>query len=103
VNGQPWAIVIISDREKLDELCAAMTENILFATHSLGLGAVWTAVHPDPSRLESVRRILGVPADIIPLNVIPIGVITGPPVVNKPWQSSQCSRLFEETADIRPA
>jgi nitroreductase len=114
MNVQPWAMVIVTDRKKLDELCealpyakmldkaaaafvvcgnpdkdantaprhwavdcAAMTENIHLATHSLGLGAVWTAVHPDPSRLESVRRILGIPATIIPLNVIPVGLIAG--------------------------
>jgi nitroreductase len=114
MNAQPWAIVLVADRAKLDKLCAelpyakmlekaaaafvvcgdpgkdavaapkhwtvdcaAVSENILLAAHSLGLGAVWTAVHPDPSRLESVRRILGIPAGIVPLNVIPIGVIAG--------------------------
>ena len=66
--------------------CAAMTENILLAAHSLGFGAVWTAVHPDSSRLESVRRILGIPELIIPLNVIPVGVIAGqPPAPKDKW------------------
>jgi nitroreductase len=57
--------------------CAAASENILLAAHALGFGAVWTAVHPDPARLESTRRILGIPAEVLPLNVIPIGVIAG--------------------------
>jgi len=66
--------------------CAAMTENILLAAHSLGLGAVWTAVHPDEARLASVRRILGIPAAIVPLNVIPVGVIDGaPPEPRDKW------------------
>lgn len=114
VNVQPWAIVLVTDRGKLDALCAelpyakmldkaatavvvcgdpqkdesvaprhwavdcaAMTENILLAVHSLGLGAVWTAVYPDPARLATARRILGIPERIVPLNVIPIGVIAG--------------------------
>lgn len=54
--------------------CSAATENILLACHALGLGAVWTAVYPDATRVEDVRRILGIPENIVPLNVIPIGV-----------------------------
>jgi nitroreductase len=114
VDRRPWAIVLVTDRAKLDTLCAAlpyakmldkaaaafvvcgdprkeessankhwtvdcaaMTENMLLAAHSLGLGAVWTAAYPDASRLESVRSILGIPPEIIPLNVIPVGVIAG--------------------------
>jgi nitroreductase len=54
--------------------CSAATENILLAVETLGLGAVWTAVYPDPQRIEVVRRILALPEFILPLNVIPIGV-----------------------------
>jgi nitroreductase len=57
--------------------CAAASENILLAAHSLGFGAVWTAAHPDEKRLATVRRILGIPQEVIPLNVIPIGVVAG--------------------------
>jgi nitroreductase len=59
------------------EDCSAVTENILLAVHSLGLGAVWTAVHPDQARVAAVRKILGIPEAIVPLNVIPVGVISG--------------------------
>jgi nitroreductase len=54
--------------------CAATTENILLAVTSLGLGAVWTAVHPTEGLVRAVREILAIPADVIPLNVVPIGV-----------------------------
>jgi len=121
MNVQPWEFILVTDRLKLDELCAelpyakmlekagaavvvcglpgknesasrhwnddcaAASENILLAAHSLGLGAVWTAVNPDPQRLEVVRRLLGIPAEVVPLNVIPIGVIAGkaPPPKDK--------------------
>jgi len=53
--------------------CSAATENILLAVEALGLGAVWTAVYPDAPRVASVQRLLGLPAHVIPLNVIPIG------------------------------
>ena len=54
--------------------CSAATQNILLAAHALGYGAVWTAAYADHERVKSVRSILSVPENIIPLNVIPIGV-----------------------------
>jgi nitroreductase len=52
-------------------------ENILLAVEALGLGAVWTAVYPDADRMKHVRTVLNIPLEVIPLNVIPIGVPTG--------------------------
>ena len=56
------------------EDCSAATENILLACHAMGLGAVWTAAYPNEDRMTAVRDIIGVPEDVIPLAVIPIGV-----------------------------
>ena len=111
VNVQPWAFVVVTDRDILDQLCEALpyakmldksgaaiivcgipdkddtyakkywvmdcslaSGNILLAAHALGYGAVWTAAYPDNERVKSVRKILSIPENIIPLNVIPIGV-----------------------------
>lgn len=52
---------------------AVASENILIAAHALGLGAVWTAIYPYPDRIPKVQKILGLPQDVIPLNVIPVG------------------------------
>ena len=52
---------------------AVASENILIAAHALGLGAVWTAIYPYPDRIPKVQKILNLPADVIPLNVIPVG------------------------------
>ncbi|MDR1054405.1 MAG: nitroreductase family protein [Prevotellaceae bacterium] len=57
--------------------CSLVSANILLAAEAMGLGAVWTAVHPDPSRIEFVKQHLQLPDNIIPLNVIPIGYPTG--------------------------
>lgn len=54
--------------------CSAASENILLAAHALGFGAVWTAVFPDEKKIKDVREVLKIPKDIIPLNVIPIGI-----------------------------
>jgi nitroreductase len=53
------------------------SENILLATEALGLGGHWTASFPDEAKMKHVRTVLGIPANIIPLNVILIGVPTG--------------------------
>jgi len=59
----------------IDSACAS--ENILLAAEAIGLGAVWTSVYPDNDRIEAVRKVLGIPSNVIPLNVIPIGYPTG--------------------------
>jgi nitroreductase len=57
--------------------CAAATENILLAAEAMGLGAVWTAVHPYPERQAYIRQVLNIPAEIFPFCVIPVGYPTG--------------------------
>ena len=59
----------------IDGTCAS--ENILLAVEALGLGAVWTAAYPYEDRAAHVRQVLGIPVEVIPLNVIPIGHPTG--------------------------
>jgi nitroreductase len=53
--------------------CSASTENLLLAASALGLGAVWLGVHPRKDRLKSIRSVLKIPEEIIPLNLISIG------------------------------
>jgi nitroreductase len=57
--------------------CSLAGENILLTVESLGLGALWTAAYPDQDRMSTVRKILNIPENIIPLCVIPIGIPTG--------------------------
>ena len=70
------AIIVCGDSKEGNWVvdCAAATENILLAAHALGYGAVWTAVYKYESRIEPVRNECKIPKDIVPLNVIPIGV-----------------------------
>lgn len=81
----PLAIVTCGDLSKAIEDeptfwiqdVSAATENLLLAAHSLGLGAVWTGVYPNKERAEAVSERLGLPANIIPLAVVPIGYPDG--------------------------
>lgn len=56
---------------------SAATENMLIAAHALGLGAVWTGVYPDLERVKAVKERLGMPDNIIPLCVVPVGYPAG--------------------------
>ncbi len=79
------AIVVCGDKSKfltgddselwVQDLSAA-SENILLATHALGLGAVWTAVYPHSDRMATVSRVLTIPDDFVPFNVIPVGYVS---------------------------
>lgn len=60
---------------------SAATENMLLAAHSMGLGAVWTGLHPDMNRVKLVQEMLGLPEHIIPLCVVPVGVPAEQPAV----------------------
>ena len=53
--------------------CAAATENILIEAHVLGLGAVWLGVYPAEGRVQSLRRLLGLPENVIPFALVPVG------------------------------
>jgi nitroreductase len=52
---------------------AMASENILIAANALGLGALWTAIYPFQDRIPKVQKMLNLPEQVIPLNIIPIG------------------------------
>ena len=123
-NRQPWAFIVIRDKETMNELgstlpyakmvkdaplaiavcgdltkaisgagieywvqdASAASENLLLATQALGLGAVWTGVYPIDERVKEVQKILQLPEQIVPLNVIPIGYPAETPLPKDKWK-----------------
>ncbi|MEN6622344.1 MAG: nitroreductase family protein [Smithella sp.] len=79
------AIIVCTEPEKAYNKSKEMAiidaalagENILLAIESLGLGGVWTAAYPYADRIKHVRSALHIPQEVIPLNVIAVGVPTG--------------------------
>jgi nitroreductase len=53
---------------------SAATENILIAVEALGYGATWCGVYPDDERVWKIKELLEIPKQVVPLNVIAIGV-----------------------------
>lgn len=128
VNKQPWAFVVIDNKEMMNKLaeqlknasmlknaaaaivvcgdlslaltgegqeywiqdCSAATENILLAAHSMGYGAVWCGIYPNKERMKVLHSELSLPENVIPLNIIPIGV---PDKKNEPKDKWKPERL----------
>jgi nitroreductase len=53
--------------------CAAATQNMLLAAHALGLGACWCGVYPRQERMEGLRKLLGLPQNVIAHSLVVIG------------------------------
>ena len=68
------------------EDCSAAAENILLATHALGLGAVWTAGYPAEERSAPIAAALGLPANVKVLCTIPLGVPAENPEPKDKWK-----------------
>jgi nitroreductase len=53
--------------------CAAAAENILLAAHAKELGACWLGIYPREGRMAGMRKLLHLPAHIIPFALISLG------------------------------
>ncbi len=53
--------------------CSAAVQNLLLATHALGLGACWLGIHPRENRIQFIRDFLGLPESVIPVAGVAIG------------------------------
>lgn len=75
----PLGIAVCGDVESLRhpgfwvQDCSAATQNLLVAAHALGLGGVWLGVYPIEERVQGVQRVLGLPAQVVPLCVLALG------------------------------
>ncbi|MDR3350915.1 MAG: nitroreductase family protein [Prevotellaceae bacterium] len=71
------AIIVCGDTTLSDNCwfldCSAVTQNILLAAESMGIGAVWTAVYPYDDRAAIVSEQFQLPGNIKVLAVIPLG------------------------------
>ncbi len=85
VCGVPSESFPIEPRYWVQDVSAA-TENILLATHALGLGAVWSGVYPGEERVATLRNLLDVPEKLIPFNIIFLGHTDAEPIIKDKWK-----------------
>ena len=53
--------------------CSAAIQNLLLAASTLGLGAVWLGVHPRQERVDGLRELFQLPANVLPVSCIALG------------------------------
>ena len=68
--------------------CAAATENLLLAAEAIGLGAVWTACYPYEERMGTTIEALGLPDDVKPYCIVPVGYPGGNLKPKDKWKPS---------------
>ena len=83
--GQPDAPAVEMENIFWYEDCSAATENILLAAKALGLGAVWTAGYPATERIAPLAAALGLPENVVPLSIIPVGIPAEDPAPKDKW------------------
>ena len=54
--------------------CSCAAQNLQLAAHDMGLGTVWIAIINVPPRVAGCRKVLGVPEEITPFALFPLGV-----------------------------
>ena len=84
--GQPDAEPVETANPNWTADCAAATENLLLAAEAIGLGAVWTACYPYDERVSSVREVLGLPENVSPYCVVPVGYPAGDDQPKDKWK-----------------
>lgn len=66
---------------------SAATENLLLAAHAMGLGAVWTGVHPSAERVAQLQSLLSLPEHIVPLCIVPVGYPAETPAIKEKFSA----------------
>ena len=54
--------------------CSCASQNMQLAAHDIGIGCVWVAVYPLEERVQTCRKVLGIPESITPFSLIAMGV-----------------------------
>ena len=84
--GEPDAEPVEMENGNWTADCAAATENLLLAAEAIGLGAVWTACYPYDDRMVPAREVLGLPANVTPYCVVPVGYPGGDDQPKDKWK-----------------
>ncbi len=85
VCGVPSESFPIEPRYWVQDVSAA-TENILLATHAMGIGAVWCGVYPGEDRVATLRELMNIPERLVPFCIIMMGYPDGPQTIKDKWK-----------------
>ncbi len=71
------------------EDCSAATENLLLAAEALDLGAVWLSCWPNEKKCQAVKEAFGIPENVEPLAIVPVGVPAGNDEPKDKWNPAK--------------
>lgn len=54
--------------------CGAAVENLMLAASMSGLGTCRLCIHPNQSRVDEARRVLQLPASVVPVAAVALGI-----------------------------
>ena len=82
LNTASAAIIVLAKTDVFNDVsegffpqdCGAATQNILLQAAELGLGTCWCGVYPKPEKVAAMAKLLELPENLVPFNVIAIGV-----------------------------
>ncbi len=71
-------VIVLGDLDKSKEGyilqdCSAAVENMLLEAVNLGLGGVWLGVYPEQERMDAIREMFNLPANLLPVCMVSIG------------------------------
>jgi nitroreductase len=52
--------------------CSCASQNILLTAQAMGFGTAWTSLYPNEDNMDSIRKQLQIPREVIPLNILPL-------------------------------
>ena len=84
--GEPDAPEVTEPNRNWTADCAAATENLLLAAEAMGLGAVWTACYPYEERMSTTIETLGIPENVLPYCIVPVGYPGGEETPKDKWK-----------------
>lgn len=79
ISKASCCIVVCGDKVKqginelLIEDCSAATQNMLLATHGLGLGGVWCGIIKNSDTYKYLKNVLKLPESINPISIVVLG------------------------------
>jgi nitroreductase len=80
--------------------CSAAIQNMLLAATALGLGTVWTGIHPMRDRVSAFQQLLKLPEHIVPLGLIVIGHPAAPFEKKSRFDAAKIHHNFWGTARV---
>ena len=84
-HGQPDAEPVLMPNDFWYEDCSAATENLLLAATAVDLGAVWISCYPNERKVKKMQEALGLPDNVVPLAIVPVGVPAENPEPKVKW------------------